>query len=197
MEPYPNNDPDREYPAFTMILNPGAVLRGGDDGTHDVNYFVKIEFDGKNLSFTGVEGPRRNGDCAGSCGQARPADNLIPKGEWRQDKIYRLDYLWDRWHLNTMRAGCAHQREEGWHLRKIDASKPLRAYGRFLGKDNMPARNMLTWVRPSEHPDGLLTKPCDTCGWKYGSGWAYEQVPTEVLDEIRKFPESEIKPAWI
>lgn len=37
-------------------------------------------------------------------------------------------------------------------------------------------------VRHTEHPDGLLCKPCETCGYKYGSEWRFEQIPQDVLD---------------
>ena len=38
------------------------------------------------------------------------------------------------------------------------------------------------WVRPEEHPDGLLGKPCPTCDYRYGSAWKKEPVPDEVLE---------------
>ena len=40
------------------------------------------------------------------------------------------------------------------------------------------------WLRYDEHPKGLLSKPCGTCGYKYGSKWLYEAVPAEVLAEL-------------
>lgn len=38
------------------------------------------------------------------------------------------------------------------------------------------------WVRPEEHPDGLLGKPCPTCDYQYGTAWKKEPVPVEVLE---------------
>lgn len=38
------------------------------------------------------------------------------------------------------------------------------------------------WVRPEEHPGGLLGKPCPTCGYAYGSAWLFEQLPADVLE---------------
>jgi hypothetical protein len=32
-----------------------------------------------------------------------------------------------------------------------------------------------------EHPDGLLCEPCPTCGYKYGSQWRSEAVPSDVI----------------
>ena len=41
-----------------------------------------------------------------------------------------------------------------------------------------------SWVRPTEHPDGVLCKPCPTCGYKFGSKWIREELPDEVVEEI-------------
>jgi hypothetical protein len=40
------------------------------------------------------------------------------------------------------------------------------------------------WVYASEHPEGLLCKPCPVCGYKYGSAWLYEPLPADVVAEI-------------
>lgn len=40
----------------------------------------------------------------------------------------------------------------------------------------------LNWIRPDEHPDGLLTKACPVCGYKYGSSWVY--MPIDAHDLI-------------
>lgn len=63
--------------------------------------FVTVDWDGKRLSFTGVEGPKANGDATGSCGQLDVSKHSP-----------RLATLWERWHLNDMRAGCEHQRAD-------------------------------------------------------------------------------------
>lgn len=41
------------------------------------------------------------------------------------------------------------------------------------------------WVTPEEHPDGKLGKPCETCGYKYGSAWLREELPPEIVAELR------------
>lgn len=53
------------------------------------------------------------------------------------------------------------------------------------------------WVYPSEHPEGLLTKPCPECGYKYGSAWRKEDVPEEVLEFLRSLPSTDKTPAWV
>jgi hypothetical protein len=53
------------------------------------------------------------------------------------------------------------------------------------------------WVKPIEHPEGLLTKPCPVCGYKYGSAWRMEKVPAEVLDFLRGLPDTDRQPNWV
>jgi hypothetical protein len=36
------------------------------------------------------------------------------------------------------------------------------------------------WVSPNEHPDGLLSKPCEVCGYKYGTAWLTEPLPKDI-----------------
>lgn len=35
----------------------------------------------------------------------------------------------------------------------------------------------LGWLRETEHPDGILSKTCPVCGYKYGSSWVYFPIP--------------------
>lgn len=37
----------------------------------------------------------------------------------------------------------------------------------------------LGWLEESEHPEGLLCKPCPICGYKYGTNWNYFPIPEE------------------
>lgn len=43
-----------------------------------------------------------------------------------------------------------------------------------------PARH----VPFKQHSQGLLSKPCATCGYKYGNGWLTEVIPDEVVTEV-------------
>jgi hypothetical protein len=106
--------------------------------------WCKINWDGTRLSITGVEGPLRNGDCRGGCGQivmSRPVVERTAKG-WSQELIREFWDTWDRWHLNNMRAECEHQRERGetW---KTHPSAECPDCGYRLGsawlKEEMPA----------------------------------------------------------
>jgi len=46
------------------------------------------------------------------------------------------------------------------------------------------------WVKPEEHPEGLLCKPCPECGYKYGSRWLVtplsEAIKAEALELFSK-----------
>ena len=57
------------------------------------------------------------------------------------------------------------------------------------------------WVYPKQHPKGLLTKPCEICGYKYGTEWKRIEVPESVLDFLFSLPStnspSSRTPAWI
>jgi len=111
---------------------------------------------------------------------------------WNPQKVDRLLEIWNRWHLNDMRAGCKHQRNEKWEERPIDPSKPLSAYGLHYKGQVCASSNRLVWVTRKEHKEGLLSFPCPTCGYKYGTSWLYEALPTEILAELETFPSMDI-----
>ena len=103
---------------------------------------------------------------------------LFPAGP-----VARLVAIWERWHLGGMRSGCVHQTAEKWSDRPIDPSKPTNAY--VDQGDGHQGWNMLVWVPKSEkHPNGLLSAPCPTCGYKYGSAWLVEALPADVEAEV-------------
>lgn len=53
------------------------------------------------------------------------------------------------------------------------------------------------WVYPAEHPEGLLTKACPVCGYKYGSAWRKRELPQYVWDFLALLPDADKAPAWI
>jgi hypothetical protein len=75
----------------------------------------------------------------------------------------RITELWDRWHLNGMRAACEHQTERAADI-----------YRRMPNYSDNDAR----WSE-------LRSLPCPQ-GYSYGSAWLYEPIPTDVLDELRR-----------
>lgn len=75
----------------------------------------------------------------------------------------RIASLWDRWHLNGMKAACAHQQAE------VD-----RIYREMPGYD-----------RDGERWNALRRITCPE-GYAYGSAWLYEPIPDDVLAELRQ-----------
>jgi hypothetical protein len=64
--------------------------------------------------------------------------------------------------------------------------------------DKGPAEvKKLGWLRPEEHPDGLLCRPCPVCGYKYGSAWKKEEVPQDVINWLFNLPDTTVRPAWV
>lgn len=102
----------------------------------------------------GTSAEIRRGDGSGGAG----IDSAVLFGMEDPDerkRAQRILELADRWHLNTMKAGCAHQTVV-WENSE---------YGR----------------RPSLE----LTKPCPETGYRYGSAWLVEVPPAEVIEELR------------
>jgi len=255
---------------INKVVHPADENLGTDERERFVPIFAKIEYKNGNLSISGVVGPKSNGDAAGSCGQiimgfkeydkrgyALLAD-LKPAPEWDQEMLRKFFDIWDRWHLNDMKASCEHQRALGWdpckeltiyyfRLRRqvVDAIKnaknraeqAIKAEETFTPADfettylnlkseithhepelpeglapyyeaNGPqymndhfnkASDVKTagWVNESEHPEGLLSKPCPECGYKYGTSWNREEVPQGVLDFLISLPDTDRQPAWV
>lgn len=65
----------------------------------------------------------------------------------------------------------------------VDASQVAKYPEYVVDKLETKSNN---WVSQSEHPEGLLSKPCEVCGYKYGSAWVYDSMSTEDLRAICK-----------
>ena len=215
-------------------------------GEQVADVFVRIQYDGKKLSLTGVEGPKRNGDALGSCGQIEKPEIEQYAGGWDAESVDRLFTTWAAWHLNDMRAACEHQRAEHWGADEVevvaygisseahdirrkaekeaamaaiegrvanlsDAEKFMVAPEWFRDRFTPPGADSFLsglydvkkretkrtgWVRPDEHPDGVLGKPCPACGYEYGSAWLFEDVPSDVIEWLESLPESDKTPPW-
>ena len=231
---------------FIKVIRPGH----GPDG----HVFCSIEYRNGNLSISGVEGPTRNGNARGGVGQITDFEIEMYAAGWDAEKVKAFKEVWERWHLNDMRAGCEHQRGPDW-----DASKELTIYSYRLDNEivkerrstedratasikagttftptpretllanlphtfffndtatteiytpNRPQYEGDHYNRPSkvlraghtpvtEHPEGLLSKPCPECGYKYGTAWKRVDVPADVVDFLRSLPDTDITPAWV
>ena len=67
----------------------------------------------------------------------------------------------------------------------------------FAGDGGFTETQTLGWLRPEKHPDGILTKECPICGYKYGSSWKKEEVPQDVIDWLFSLPDTKVQPAWV
>lgn len=77
---------------------------------------------------------------------------------------------------------------------------PMPNYERahtYKGDLKFPESKTLGWLKPSEHPDGLLGRKLREDGPGYGSAWFSEEVPAAVLDFLRSLPDTDKKPTWV
>lgn len=74
-------------------------------------------------------------------------------------KVRRILEIARRWHLNGMRAGCEHQRAAGEHS----------AWAGVYPEKGYPAPR------------------CQVCGYSYGNQWLHEELPAEIVEEIKSW----------
>lgn len=80
-----------------------------------------------------------------------------PAPGWTLEEVRELAKLWDRWHLNTMRAGCAH----------MDPATLVREDDGYGG----------TRISTKENA-------CPETGYRYGHAWLTEPVPADVVGRL-------------
>lgn len=101
---------------INKVVNPCKCQVFTRSGSHVLrNAFVRIEFDGKALSISGVVAPMSNGNCLGSAGQCVDEIRIgTPANKWTDEMLQKFCDIWNRWHLNDMRPYCSHMKELGW-----------------------------------------------------------------------------------
>lgn len=62
-----------------------------------------------------------------------------------------------------------------------EPKKPL-----FAGDKGHEEIKALSWLREDEHPEGILSRACPVCGYKYGTSWVYFPIPAEDEEIIYK-----------
>lgn len=165
---------------FTKIVHLGVGQFG--------RVFCQISFTDGNLSITGVEGPTRDGNCTGSCGQIVMGlkgheDTITPAPGWTRDMLTRFFDVWGTWRLNDMIAGSPAQSA---HLATLKfPGYPVSHYH---------------WACEQLEAVGLQPDPnCQHKGkpYSYGSAWLRVEVPADVIAFLESLPKTDITPAWV
>lgn len=126
--------------------------------------------------------------------------------EWdTSEKLTVVDYTWgDTFHAARRRAeegamsadeyaayGVMHKRVYAATIGFNTTKFPTQEIEELLAggwlKVGKTEEKTAGWVHINEHPKGLMSKPCDVCGYKYGNAWIYEPIPADVLAEIKEW----------
>lgn len=143
--------------------------------------FCKIQYENGALSISGVDGPLKSGNARGACGQILhdiDPEEIIYAPGWNKELLIRFLEIWDRWHLNDLRAGTPKQLE----ILKKNESKFIECEKCYY-----------SWASELLKSEGLQIDD----GYIYGSGWLTEEVPQEVIDFLFSLPDTDRKPAWV
>ena len=147
--------------------------------TNEGDVFVFINRKNDNLSITGVIKPTPKGNAA-SCGQINMHLDVSSFVKWakgwdgnRQSTLLRI---WERWHLNDLKAGSPVQEAfvMGW-----------KAAGNDYDYKIISGELELAGMSP------------DADGYRYGTAWKREEVPEHVWAFLAELPEGKQPPeAW-
>lgn len=167
---------------FTKVVRLGTTAEYGAP----CSIFCKISFTDGNLSITGVEGPRKDGNAKGSCGQivmSLNAANITPAPGWTTELIAQFLDTWNKWHLNNMQAGSPAQVA---HLVTLTwPGYPVSHYD---------------WAKAQLEAAGLQPDPTYSHNGKpynYGSAWLRKEVPDAVIAFLQALPDTDVQPAWV
>ena len=152
------------------------------------------------LLITGVIGPKRNGDSKGPCGQIvedlKDAE-FLPGIDGKT-----LIEVWERWHLNGMRAGSPDQED---YIRAnpelFEVKYPVSHYEnacgvlRSAGLDPSPNYTLGYLAELGTYWYNVLDNEKDV-PYKYGSGWLKEQLPLDVVEFIQSLPDDSDEYPW-
>ena len=153
---------------------------------------IKDRGEYKELSICGVEGPRKNGNCRGSCGQINDTilEHIKSDGfknfaaGWDKKSILHFIEVWKEWHLNGLHAGNAKQEA---FVKKYLEENPTEKYDYTKMCKVLEEHNLF------EDKDDIYNgKP-----YKYGHGGRYVALPEEVIEYVKSLPETKIIPAWV
>jgi hypothetical protein len=193
--------------------------RGGYYNHRASGVFVEVEVKetpkGPELSICGSAWLPDGRDCytAGQCLDHLAAEVATWAPGWSAERFARVVGVWERWHLNGMRAGCEHQRAAGWRFCSGHPTPevwiPNLRRGRipegvvYDRNDNgifwdervfytiMDCAGQAETVRLAEFTRSVrcsldtMGRPCPECGYKHGSAWLHEALPPEIIEEVK------------
>jgi hypothetical protein len=172
------------------------IVHIGNGNYGDV--FCKIKFDGGRLSITGVEGPKRNGDAKGGCGQIKDSIEIIQFAPgWDAKLLAEFKAVWSEWHLNDMKAGTPAQEAALKAMRvELDSKYPdlVGSPHAQAGKEGFDDYYPMALAYLADK--GLVNDPSNS-NYKYGSAWLSVDVPESVLKFLEDLPASQKEPAWV
>ena len=148
-------------------------------GGHHYSVFATINYGGGKLSIIGVEGPRKSGNCAGSCGQIESElkDFVNFAKGWSFSKLQTFRKFWKEWHLNHMVAGSTRKESYLDEIGQKDYVETLKALEQAgLSPDMEYLHNGKPYV--------------------YGSAWLKKEVPVHVLDFLKNLPDADRPHPW-
>ncbi len=133
--------------------------------------------------------------------RATMGDATLDPAIKNQAELRQLVDIWERWHLNDLRAGCEHQRALGWKVcpghygaegqtcshpaPPVPASdEDMRQALRDLQSSGVALVGCSTSYRCAEDAVG---KPCPECGYEFGSAWLFEELPAGVVRFLHTF----------
>jgi|694.fasta_scaffold25991_5 hypothetical protein len=161
---------------FQKKMTIGTVAGYCDQKPRDVT--VNIRYECGKLAFDGSVA----GIAAGQIVMGLRAYDIVPADGWTTEAIQWLFDMWERWHLNDMRAGTPRQ-EEVIRRYAVHGGNAYReaphSYAKTHGYEDAYALHCAWLVI-----EGLLVDG----GYRYGTAWLREEVPQEIVDALQVLP---------
>ena len=150
------------------------ILRLGTNTTENgrrYSVYARVLIEKGELKISGVEGPLPTGNAIGSSGQL-----LLSDDNNADVKCLTIEKLAPKWnHKMLMTFSYVWKR---WHL---NHTRHTCEHQRELGQ---------TW---RTHP----AAKCLDCGYKLGTEWKREELPTSVVTFLNALPETDQTPSWV
>jgi len=182
---------------MNKVVRLGTVKRW--EGGRSMSIYCEIRFTDDKLSISGVEGPLPSGNCLGACGQidmhlrSEQASIKLAPG-WTRGKLARFFEVWERWHLNDLRAGTPEQMAE-LERRKAEYTDRSTSHYEWACKVLAEA-GLLEVPNPIPAPQDDVSREWPKM-YRYGTAWLREEVPQDVLTFLASLPDTDRTPAWV